>query len=29
VTWKRIESGIAPDAFTIENPFRVKRRQPS
>lgn len=29
VTWKRIESGIAPDAFTIENPFRVKRRRPS
>ncbi|MCK1680338.1 DNA ligase D [Bradyrhizobium sp. 147] len=26
VTWKRIENGIAPDAFTIENPFRVKRR---
>ncbi|MCK1716067.1 MULTISPECIES: DNA ligase D [unclassified Bradyrhizobium] len=26
VTWKRIESGIRPDAFTIESPFRVKRR---
>lgn len=26
VTWARIERGIGPDAFTIENPFRVKRR---
>lgn len=26
VTWARIERGIRPDAFTIENPFRVKRR---
>ncbi|QQO19134.1 DNA ligase D [Bradyrhizobium diazoefficiens] len=26
VTWARIERGISPDAFTIENPFRVKRR---
>lgn len=25
-TWARIERGIRPDAFTIENPFRVKRR---
>ncbi|MCK1420272.1 DNA ligase D [Bradyrhizobium sp. 182] len=24
VTWKRIESGIAPDAFTIHSPFRAK-----
>src|SRR3954469_1279256 len=27
VTWKRIESGIAPDAFTIESPFRAKSRR--
>ncbi|QQO12569.1 DNA ligase D [Bradyrhizobium diazoefficiens] len=26
VTWARIERGIRPDAFTIENPFRAKRR---
>lgn len=26
VTWARIERGIRPDAFTIESPFRVKRR---
>ena len=26
VTWARIERGIRPDAFTIETPFRVKRR---
>ena len=26
VTWKRIEGGIRPDAFTIESPFRVNRR---
>ncbi|MBR0838820.1 DNA ligase D [Bradyrhizobium liaoningense] len=26
VTWKRIEGRISPDAFTIESPFRVKRR---
>ncbi|MBH5392192.1 DNA ligase D [Bradyrhizobium diversitatis] len=26
VTWARIERGIRPDAFTIENPFRVRRR---
>src|SRR3954463_5447335 len=24
VTWKRIESGIAPDAFTIDSPFRAR-----
>ncbi|MCK1616580.1 DNA ligase D [Bradyrhizobium sp. 159] len=24
VTWKRIESGVAPDAFTIHSPFRAK-----
>ncbi|MBH5371732.1 DNA ligase D [Bradyrhizobium glycinis] len=24
VTWKRIEGGIAPDAFTIDSPFRVR-----
>src|SRR3954447_23237382 len=27
VTWKRIESGIAPDAFTIDSPFRAKPRR--
>ncbi|MCK1438655.1 DNA ligase D [Bradyrhizobium sp. 15] len=27
VTWKRIESGIAPDAFSIDSPFRVKPRR--
>ncbi|MCK1284700.1 DNA ligase D [Bradyrhizobium sp. 44] len=27
VTWKRIESGIAPDAFTMDNPFRAKSRR--
>ncbi|MCK1476985.1 DNA ligase D, partial [Bradyrhizobium sp. 197] len=27
VTWKRIESGIAPDAFTIDGPFRAKPRR--
>ncbi|MET4493683.1 bifunctional non-homologous end joining protein LigD [Bradyrhizobium sp. LA7.1] len=27
VTWKRIESGIAPDAFTIDSPFRAKSRR--
>jgi bifunctional non-homologous end joining protein LigD len=26
VTWKRIEGGIRPDAFTIASPFRMKRR---
>lgn len=26
VTWSRIERGIKPDAFTIDNPFRAKRR---
>lgn len=26
VTWTRIESGIRPDAFTIDNPFRPRRR---
>lgn len=26
VTWARIERGIRPDAFTIENPFRMNRR---
>lgn len=26
VTWTRIESGISPDAFTIANPFRARRR---
>jgi len=25
VTWKRIENGIAPDAFTMESPFRQSR----
>ena len=24
VTWPKIESGIRPDAFTMENPFRVR-----
>ena len=24
VTWKRVESGIAPDAFTIGSPFRAE-----
>src|SRR3954451_18756601 len=24
VTWKRIESGIAPDAFTMDSPFRAR-----
>src|SRR4051794_9062453 len=27
VTWKRLESGIAPDAFTLDSPFRVKPRR--
>jgi len=27
VSWKRIENGIAPDAFTIESPFRSKSRR--
>jgi bifunctional non-homologous end joining protein LigD len=27
VTWKRIESGIAPDAFTMQSPFRAKPRR--
>ncbi|QQO16770.1 DNA ligase D [Bradyrhizobium diazoefficiens] len=26
VTWTRIESGIRPDAFTMDNPFRATRR---
>lgn len=26
VTWTRIESGIDPDAFTMDNPFRARRR---
>ncbi len=26
VTWTRIESGIGPDTFTMENPFRATRR---
>jgi bifunctional non-homologous end joining protein LigD len=26
VTWTRIESGVGPDAFTIKNPFRARRR---
>lgn len=26
VTWTRIENGIRPDAFTIDNPFRATRR---
>jgi len=26
VTWKRIEGGIRPDAFTMDSPFRLKRR---
>jgi bifunctional non-homologous end joining protein LigD len=26
VTWTRIESGIEPDAFTMDNPFRARRR---
>jgi bifunctional non-homologous end joining protein LigD len=24
VTWKRIESGIAPNAFTMDSPFRAR-----
>jgi bifunctional non-homologous end joining protein LigD len=27
VSWKRIESGISPDAFTIDSPFRAKPRR--
>jgi len=27
VTWKRIEGGIAPDAFTMDSPFRAKSRR--
>jgi bifunctional non-homologous end joining protein LigD len=27
VTWARIEKGIRPDAFTMDSPFRVKRRR--
>lgn len=27
VTWKRIENGIAPDAFTMESPFRLNLRR--
>lgn len=27
VTWTRIESGIRPDAFTIDSPFRATRRK--
>jgi len=27
VTWKRIESGIVPDAFTIHSPYRAVRRK--
>lgn len=27
VTWKRIESGIAPDAFTMVSPFRANPRR--
>ncbi|MGY3413398.1 DNA primase [Bradyrhizobium sp. GM5.1] len=27
VTWKRIESGIAPDAFTMDSPFRANLRR--
>ncbi|MGL3104788.1 DNA ligase D [Bradyrhizobium sp. BR 1432] len=26
VSWTRIESGIRPDAFTMDNPFHAKRR---
>jgi bifunctional non-homologous end joining protein LigD len=28
VTWARIEKGIRPDAFTIDSPYRLKRRKP-
>jgi bifunctional non-homologous end joining protein LigD len=27
VSWKRIENGIAPDAFTMKSPFRPKSRR--
>jgi bifunctional non-homologous end joining protein LigD len=27
VTWARIEKGIRPDAFTMDSPFRVKKRR--
>jgi bifunctional non-homologous end joining protein LigD len=27
VTWTRIENGIAPDAFTMDSPFRAKSRR--
>jgi bifunctional non-homologous end joining protein LigD len=26
VTWQQVEAGIAPDAFTLDNPFKAKRR---
>ncbi|MGX4771107.1 DNA ligase D [Bradyrhizobium guangdongense] len=29
VTWALLEKGISPDAFTIESPFRLKRRKPA
>jgi bifunctional non-homologous end joining protein LigD len=27
MTWKGLESGIAPDAFTIDSPFRARSRR--
>jgi len=29
VTWKQIESGIAPDAFNMQSPFRARRKAAS